>query len=130
LPITTLYAALLTILWVALANRVATMRRREKIGIGHGDSRPLRRAIRVHANFSESVPLTVVMMALVEAGGAPAWGLHAAGAAILLGRLMHAAGLSRTVGLSVGRFGGLALHWGAMFALAALGLAQSARALL
>lgn len=48
-------------------------------------------ALQNFANFTEYVPLTLVMLALLEArGGVPAWLLHGLGATFLVGRSLHA----------------------------------------
>lgn len=124
MTITALYAGLLTLLFLGLALRVVYLRRTEKVGLGDGGNRTLRKAVRAHGNLAESAPLTLLVMAIVELGGAPGWALHAAGAATVGGRLMHAWGLSRRSGTSFGRFWGLALHWAALGALAVLALQQ------
>jgi hypothetical protein len=49
------YAALLAALYIFLSVRVIRMRVSNRIGLGDGSNPRLRRAIRVHANFSEYV---------------------------------------------------------------------------
>ena len=53
------------------------------------------RAMRVHANFAEYVPLALVLMLLVEAAGGAGWLVHVLGVALLLGRAAHAWGVSQ-----------------------------------
>lgn len=109
------------VLAVVLGVRVIQLRLRHGVGIGDGDQRPLRRAIRVHANFVEWVPLALLCVAAAELRGASEvwiWGL---GAALLISRLGHAVGLQRSIGTSVGRSGGMMLMFTVM--LVALGLA-------
>jgi uncharacterized membrane protein YecN with MAPEG domain len=53
------------------------------------------RRTRVHANFAEYVPLTLVLMALAELQGQPGWSIHAIGALLAVGRLAHAYGVSQ-----------------------------------
>lgn len=117
--ITGLYAAAIGLLVVGLGLRVVQLRRRYRVGIGDGDHRELARAIRAHGNLIEHAPLALVLLLIAELSHAlsgPA--LHAAGAAIVVGRLLHAAGLSRTAAPSHGRLVGMLLTWGAMLALA------------
>jgi len=125
--ITGSYAALIALLVVALAARVVRLRWRLKVGIGDGGQPVLARAIRAHGNLIENAPLVLLLLLLAELCGAlPPAGLHAAGGVIVLGRLLHAVGLSRSAGTSPGRFLGTALTW---LALLGLALALIARAL-
>jgi uncharacterized membrane protein YecN with MAPEG domain len=95
MPIIGLYAAILAIVFVALSFRVINQRRSLRIAIGDSGSPEMLRAMRVHANFAEYVPLTLVMILLVEMSGARPWLLHILGAALVVGRLMHAYGVSQ-----------------------------------
>jgi hypothetical protein len=65
--------------------------------------------MRGHANFAEYVPLILLMMALLEFQHVAAWELHAMGAALLLGRLLHGIAFSFTQKWWFGRFFGTAL---------------------
>jgi uncharacterized protein len=92
--ITALYAALNAILNIWLANRVSTIRRRDKVSLGHGDSQDLLVAVRVHANSAEFVPLALLMMLIAELCGAASVPLHVYGGLLFVGRLMHVPGMS------------------------------------
>ena len=94
MPITALYAGLLTLLFVVLSLRVIRVRRGEKISIGDGDNGDLLRRMRVHANFAEYAPLALVLLGLAESLKTDPRLLHAIGAALLIGRICHAIGLS------------------------------------
>lgn len=95
MPITAFYAALLAPLFILLSFRVIRQRRSHRIGIGHGESTALLRAMRVHANFAEYTPLVLVLLGLAESLASPAILLHAAGATFLAGRAVHAYGVSQ-----------------------------------
>ena len=60
------YAAFLAALYIFLSARVIRVRQQEGIAIGDGNNLRLRRAIRVHANFAEYVPLALILAAFVE----------------------------------------------------------------
>ncbi len=108
--VTALYGSLNAILNILLANRVSTIRRRDKVSIGEGDSKELALAIRIHANNAEFVPLAIVMLLLAElCGGASLW-LHVAGGTLLVARLAHAFGMPRRAPNPY-RFSGTALTW-------------------
>ena len=93
--ITPFYAALLGLLFIALSVRTLRLRRALRIAVGDGGSDAMLRAMRVHANFAEYVPLTLVLIVMVEVGDAADWLVHGLCGALLLGRAIHAWGLSR-----------------------------------
>lgn len=113
-PITTAYAALLGLVFVALSVRVIRHRRQTRTPLGPGHGPMLQRAIRAHGNFAEYVPLTLLLILLAELGGAPAWGLHATGLLLLSGRLVHAFGVSREPETYRFRVSGMALTFTAI----------------
>jgi uncharacterized membrane protein YecN with MAPEG domain len=93
--ITGLYAAALGFLFIALSVRTLRLRRKLHIGLGDAGHPEMLRAIRVHANFAEYVPLCLGLMCLAEVQGAPARLLHGMGMALVLARLTHALGVSQ-----------------------------------
>ena len=121
-PVTSIYAALAGIIIFGLAYRVVRLRRRERIALGHGDNKHLRRAIRVHANATENIPVILILMLLLEINGGATWALHLFGILTILGRLIHAWWLSRFTGKSFGRTWGTVISWGVLIALAVLNL--------
>ncbi|MBV1910271.1 MAG: MAPEG family protein [Kangiellaceae bacterium] len=120
--ITSLYASLLGILLIVLSYNVAGKRRALKIGIGHGESKSLNRAIRVQANFVEYVPFALILLMIFENNHANSWIVHIAGAALVIARVLHAYGLGKTVKVSFGRFAGICLTWFVILGLAGLNL--------
>lgn len=110
--ITPLYAGLLGLLLLVLSFRVSMQRRRHMVSLGDGGQPALQAAIRVQANFVEYVPLALVLLALLELTGQPPAVLHVLGAALFLGRILHAQGLtSNPGGKSFGRMWGVLLTW-------------------
>ncbi|QDA58036.1 MAPEG family protein [Thermomonas aquatica] len=120
--ITLLFAALHALLLLALAVPIARYRHAHKIGLGDGGDKLLARRIRVHGNFIEHVPLALLLLAMLELCGLPAVGVWSFGSVLLLGRLLHAAGLSRHGGYSFGRFWGTSLTWLSLLLMALAGL--------
>jgi hypothetical protein len=120
--ITALYAALLVALFLALTIRVFAQRYRTRVVLGTGGDRALERAVRVHANFAEFVPVFLVTLLAAELCGAPPWALHAAGIAMLAGRAMHAAGMSREPDIQALRSAGMLLTLAALVGAAGLAL--------
>jgi uncharacterized membrane protein YecN with MAPEG domain len=107
-PITAVYASLLAMLVVLLLLVVVKLRRSLRVGIGDGGNRDLQRAIRVHGNAIESIPLFLVLLGVYELNSGHPVALHLLGAIFLLSRVMHAWGLLRYAGSSPGRFIGTA----------------------
>ena len=95
LTIVPLYAALLAIGLILLSVRVIRLRRAAKVAVGTSGEPLLDRAIRAQGNFSEYVPLAVILLAFVEVNGGPGWLLHGLCLALLIGRAVHAFGVSR-----------------------------------
>ena len=104
--ITLLYAALCTLLVLALAWRVIVFRFRNRIGLGDGGNPELQRRIRVHANAIEYLPLALLLLGGMELNGVDDAWIHGFGATLFVSRVLHAWGLSRHGGTSVGRFAG------------------------
>jgi uncharacterized membrane protein YecN with MAPEG domain len=109
--VTPFYAALCGLLLLALSVNVARVRRKYRVYIGNGDEIGLLQAIRVQANFIEYVPLCLLLLFLLELSRQPAWALHLLGAALVVGRILHAIGLGSRPGISLGRFTGTGLTW-------------------
>jgi uncharacterized membrane protein YecN with MAPEG domain len=124
LPITSIYAALFALFFVVLSFRVIGARRAGRVAIGDGGNRELLRRLRTHANFAEYVPMTIVLMALMELSGSPAWQLHLVGGLLAAGRFLHAVGFGREPEIMVLRVAGMVLTLSALIltALANLGL--------
>lgn len=109
MPITAIYAGLLAALFLTLSARVIGVRRGAKVSLGHGDNRELERRIRAQGNCAEYVPIGILLIGLLESLHAPALALHALGGALVLGRVLHAYGISRSPQLMPARVGGMIL---------------------
>ena len=99
IPITGFYAGILGLLAVALASQVLWARiNAKKLPDWKPDT-----TMRVQANFVENVPLALVLLYLLEAGGVAAVLIHALGASLTLCRLSHAWGYSTNPGATYAR---------------------------
>jgi uncharacterized protein len=125
--ITLLFASLHVLLMLVLLARISRHRHGQKIGLGDGGDAILNRKIRVHGNFVEHAPIALLVLGLLELCGLPAAWLWTFGSALLLGRAMHAVGLSGSGGYSIGRFWGTGLTWLVLLAMAIAGLWLSLR---
>ena len=110
-PITALWAGLLGLLMLALAMLVVRARQTENVIFGDGGNLVLLQRIRVHGNFTEYVPMGVLLMLVLELNGASAAVLHGIGGSLFAARLLHAFGLSSSTGTTLGRFSGTVLTW-------------------
>ncbi len=108
---TPLYAAASGVMLIGFAAYISRLRGQLHVGLGDGGAKVLQRAVRVHGNFAEFVPLALLLMLTAELQGAPPVVLHALGVALLVARAAHAAGVYRASGTSPGRFFGTALTW-------------------
>jgi uncharacterized membrane protein YecN with MAPEG domain len=125
--ITPFYAALLGLLFFALSVRTLRLRRKLRIDIGDAGNEQLLRAVRVHSNFAEYIPLTLLLAFLVEAGGAHYLFLHALCICLLLGRIAHAYGVSKIAEDYRFRVFGMAMTFAALVGSAAALLLLYAR---
>jgi hypothetical protein len=112
MPLVTLLVAglhgllLLVLLWPIVATR-----RGRRIGLGDGGDPALLQRIRVHANFVEYVPFALLLLALLEIGGLGRIWVAILGGVLFVARMLHAIGLSRSAGVSFGRFWGTLSTW-------------------
>ena len=95
LTVTAIYAGCAGLLLVLLALRIPPLRYRLRQGLGDGGHAALTRAIRIHGNAAEHIPIALILLGLCEGLGGPAWLLHLVGGCLLAGRLLHALGLLR-----------------------------------
>ena len=98
-PATALYAGLLGLLAVGLANQVLYARLRARVLPDWKQETVLR----VQANFVENMPLAIVLLLVLELQGAAAPLVHAVGATLVLCRVLHAWGMSRNPGANYPR---------------------------
>lgn len=92
--ITAFYSAILGLVFLSLSVRVVIGRARFRVSVGDGGQKDLGLRIRSHANFSEYVPLALILIALVEMKGYGGWIVHSLGAVLLIARLAHPIGMS------------------------------------
>ncbi len=111
LPITGLYAGLLGLFVIPLSFHVTLNRYRAKIGIFDGGDEQLGKAIRMHGNFTEHVPMALILMILAELNGGGPQLMHILGLVLLGSRMVHIYGMFMSVGPSVGRFVGVMGTW-------------------
>lgn len=117
--ITAIYGAVLALWLVALALRISLLRKKHRVGMGAGGVADLQVAVRCHGNASEYIPIVILLLLLAELQGASALLLHIFGIAFVVGRILHAQGMTQSQGrTSFGRVVGTTATWLSMLALA------------
>lgn len=118
--ITALYACILTVLLIWLALQVIKLRRKNKVAYADGGVEALQIARSAQSNASEYIPITLILMALLEYNGAqPVW-IHLTGIIFVIGRIIHARGILQE--RFKGRVKGMQLTFLIMAALVVLNL--------
>lgn len=92
-PLTLLFAGCCALLQCALTALVITRRRQARVNFLDGGDDQLMRRIRAHGNFTETVPMALMLMALLELSGLASGWLITFGIALLMGRMLHATSL-------------------------------------
>lgn len=96
ITITPIYAALTALIFLTLSWRIIAYRRANLISLGDKGDKNLLKRIRAQANCAEYAPLALMILLLVELSGAPAVAVHLMGAALVIGRVLHAYGFATT----------------------------------
>lgn len=91
--ITPLYAALCACLICWLSFNVIKARRKNKVKYGDGGKEDLLIARSAQSNAIEYIPLSLILLFMLEFNQAPLWLIHAIGIVFLLGRIIHARAL-------------------------------------
>jgi uncharacterized membrane protein YecN with MAPEG domain len=115
--VTSIIAAVLTLLFIKLSFDVIGLRRKNKVGLGNGGHEELERAIRAHGNFAEYVPFGIILMACLELNGAPWWFVAITGLTLIMGRVIHALGIKVPPPDFSKRILGMMLTFGTLFTL-------------
>ncbi len=111
LQATLFYAGILGCFYVYLSAEVTKLRVKHQIGLGDGKRLDLLKAIRIHGNFSEYVPLTLFLLLLTELVGGRPWMIHTLSVTFVTARILHVIGLRKTDGPSIYRFLGSTFTW-------------------
>jgi uncharacterized protein len=114
------YAGIFALLYLALSARVISLRNARRVSLGTGGDPALERAIRVHGNFIEYVPLALILLGFAEAQRNSMYLLHFLCLALLLGRLAHIYGLTRENTANTWRGLGVMLTFAVLIIAAAL----------
>lgn len=114
------WSGLLILLLVGLAFRVIANRRRHRVLFGDGGVQQMTVATRAFGNAAEYIPAGVAALILLALLGYQTWVIHAVGAVLFAGRLIHGVGLTHGKGPGPGRMIGMSLTVTALIAAAGL----------
>ncbi|MAK61146.1 MAG: hypothetical protein CMK09_09235 [Ponticaulis sp.] len=104
-----LYVGLFGLLFIILKGNVGRLRVQKRVDLGDGGHDPVYRAIRAQGNAVEDVPIFLIGLGTLALLGASPLHIHILGGAMLLGRVLHAAGITQMPGLGWGRLVGTVL---------------------
>jgi uncharacterized membrane protein YecN with MAPEG domain len=91
--VTSGYAAVLALIFLALSAWVTIGRGSFNIYYGDGGNEKLTRRMRAHANFAEFVPLILILAALLEARATSRLTIHALLLPLTIARALHPFGM-------------------------------------
>ena len=106
-----LWVGLHLILLLVLSVRVVRQRRKHQVVLGDADIPELTQAVRAFGNATEYVPAGLIALAVLAMAGATPTVVHLMGLTLLVGRVAHAVGLSRSGGSSILRSAGVIATW-------------------
>ncbi len=93
-PITSLSLVILIVLYLYLSFNVINFRRTNKISLGDQSNAEMLRKIRMHANFTEYVPIGVILIFLMEFNLVNEWFTLVCAIMLILSRFLHPYSLS------------------------------------
>lgn len=97
--ITLATAGILGLIYLVLSGNVSAARQKTKINVGDGGgdpkAEPLVVAMRIHANFSEYVPLALILLGWIELAGGRHTLLVILAIVLVVARLAHPFGMMR-----------------------------------
>lgn len=106
-----LWVGLHLLLLLVLSALVTRQRQKHKTPSGDGGIPELAQAVRAFGNATEYIPAGMAGLIVLDmAGGLPLL-IHIAGFVLLVGRVVHAVGVSGSAGASIPRAVGMTLTW-------------------
>ena len=105
LPITLVTACVAALILIWLSFRVIGQRVKGEVLIGTGESEDLLFKVRTHGNFTEYVPLFLILLGLVEGGSGNATVLMAVAGIFIAARLLHILGMGSEANLTFRQLG-------------------------
>lgn len=92
-----LWVAFSLILLLILSGLTSAARRKHRVSIGDGGHPQVAAASRAFGNAAEYMPLTLLALVTLALVGYPVWVIHLIGGGFILGRVLHAIGMVKTI---------------------------------
>lgn len=124
ISITSLYTGILGLIFILYAINVIKFRYKSATGLGDGGDKELIKAIRIHGNFAEYIPIIILLMAFYEVNHGQVLLLHIVGVILVLGRIAHAVGLTISTGPNIYRQFGVLTTFIILIVLSLLNIVQ------
>ncbi|MDB6371134.1 MAPEG family protein [Photorhabdus laumondii] len=91
--VSSLYVVLGALLLIKLSFDVVKLRTQYRVSYGDGGFYELQTAIRIHGNAVEYIPISMLLLVMMEMNGSNVWTIHVCGLILLTGRVLHYYGL-------------------------------------
>ncbi|MBS9426280.1 MULTISPECIES: MAPEG family protein [Photorhabdus] len=91
--VSSLYVVLGALLLIKLSFDVVKLRTQYRVSYGDGGFYELQTAIRIHGNAVEYIPISMLLLVMMEMNGSNVWMIHVCGLILLTGRVLHYYGL-------------------------------------
>ncbi|KMW74811.1 membrane protein [Photorhabdus luminescens subsp. luminescens] len=91
--VSSLYVVLGALLLIKLSFDVVKLRTQYRVSYGDGGFYELQTAIRIHGNAVEYIPISMLLLVMMEMNGSNVWMIHVCGLILLTGRILHYYGL-------------------------------------
>jgi uncharacterized membrane protein YecN with MAPEG domain len=92
------------------------------VSLGNGGNEDLERAIRAQGNFAEYVPFGLILIACLELNGAPWWLVCVPAITLIIGRVIHAQGITEPPPYTRKRVLGMVFTFNTLIALVIMNL--------
>ena len=92
-----LWVAFSLVLLLILSGLTSASRRKHRVSIGDGGHPQVAAASRAFGNAAEYMPITLVALVLLALVGYPTWVIHLIGGGFIIGRVLHAIGMVKTL---------------------------------
>lgn len=91
--VSALYVVTGALFLIGLSLQGVRLRRQYRVAHGDGGFYELQVAIRIHGNAVETIPITLLLLVMLEMNGAEIWMLHLLAVFFFLGRFLHCYGM-------------------------------------
>lgn len=91
--VSSLYIVFSALILFKLSLEVIKLRTQYQVTYGDGGFCELQTALRVQSNAIEYIPISMLLLLMMEMNGAPVWAIHLCGLIFIIARIFHYFGL-------------------------------------